>query len=237
MTIAAFQKIVLGSNLTGTDNGDGSITIDAAGSGIPTDGWISATTWTYASASTFTVSGDLTAVYTKGKRLKWTQTTVKYGVVAGSTHAAGTTTVTIIVNTDYVLANAAISANYYSPAEAPDGYPGWFSYACAATGFSGTPTTSARFQILNGWCYFEVTIDGTSNSTSFGFSLPVAAVQGGPPIGGLVYDNNATQAAEGYFLLQSASTSAAMRKTITGATTAWTASAGKGAYILGHYPF
>lgn len=36
MTIERFKRIVLGSNLTGTDNGDDTITIDAAGGGT---GW------------------------------------------------------------------------------------------------------------------------------------------------------------------------------------------------------
>jgi len=77
--------------------------VDASGS---TTGWTaSADTWTYASASTFTIAGiDRTAVYTKGTRLKFTQTTVKYAVVVSSAFSTNTT-VTIAVNTDYTIAN------------------------------------------------------------------------------------------------------------------------------------
>lgn len=116
------------------------------------DGWIDAQneTWTYVSASTFTVPTDLTARYSKGTRLKFTQTTVKYFVVTAVTYSAPNTTVTVAVNTDYTIANAAISANYYSYNSGPQGYPGWFN--CTAptfdvatfdNGAGGQPTTSS----------------------------------------------------------------------------------------------
>src|SRR3990167_2428347 len=45
----------------------------------PIDGWIAdGATWTYVSATTFTVSGDVTAQFRKGTKLKLTQTTAKY---------------------------------------------------------------------------------------------------------------------------------------------------------------
>ncbi len=93
-------------------------------------GWVSADeTWTYASASTFTVSGDQTAKYSKGTRLKFTQTTVKYAVVVASSYGAPNTTVTILVNTDYTIANAAITAPFYSYTMNPQGYPDYFNLA------------------------------------------------------------------------------------------------------------
>ena len=98
-------------------------------SGMGIDGWANSTaeTWTYASADghtfTFTVSGDQTAKYTPGVRIKLTQTTVKYFIVTAVSVASGTTTVTIYGGTDYTLANAAISANYYSREKAPAGFP------------------------------------------------------------------------------------------------------------------
>lgn len=91
------------------------------------NGWINPDeTWTYVSASTFTVPGDQTAKYTKGTRLKWTQTTVKYGVVVSSAYTS-LTTVTIAVNTDYTIANDAITNNYYSYMASPQGYPMFFT--------------------------------------------------------------------------------------------------------------
>ncbi len=101
----------------------------AAPSATVGDGWVddTAETWTYASADgptfTFTITGDFTAKYTPGKRLKLTQTTVKYFIVTAVAVSSGTTTVTIYGGTDYTLANAAISANFHSFAKAPDGFP------------------------------------------------------------------------------------------------------------------
>lgn len=101
--------------------------------GLPKNwnGWMTPDeTWTYASASTFTVTGDQTAKYTKGTRLKWTQTGVRYGVVVASAYTSSTL-VTIAVNTDHVIDNAAITDNYYSYAANPQGYPGSFAFTPA----------------------------------------------------------------------------------------------------------
>ena len=101
------------------------------------DGWQSAgETWTYATASTFTVTGDQTTKYTVGTKLKFTQTTVKYAVVLSSSYGANTT-VTILVNTGYTIANAAISANYYSYMTNPQGWPGWFALAAPTFNAAG----------------------------------------------------------------------------------------------------
>src|SRR3990167_3778548 len=87
------------------------------------DGWIAATgTWTYASASTITVPSGAASLYRVGDKIKWTQTTVKYGVIS----AVADTVLTIIVNTDYTVANAAITLNYYSHDENPLGFPNDF---------------------------------------------------------------------------------------------------------------
>ncbi len=154
------------------------IAITGAGALTASDGWVddSAHTWTYASASTFTIAGvDLTSVFTPGTRLKFTQTTVKYGIVASSSFSTNTT-VTIIVNTDYVLANAAISANYYSYVANPQGYPGWFNYTSGCAGFSALSTNDARFATNGRVCQLAVHFIGTSNATTFTFNLPVACV-------------------------------------------------------------
>lgn len=144
----------------------------SGGSGIPVNGWVSAgETWTYASASTFTVSGDVTAKYHKGTRLKWTQTTVKYGVVQASSHAAGTTTVTIFTNTDYTLANAAITANYYSYVVNPEGYPDWFNYTPTYSGsgsmtFTSVTTAYAKYRVIGQMVVYEIQATGTTGGTA-----------------------------------------------------------------------
>jgi hypothetical protein len=143
-------------------------------------GWIeSPLTWSYASASTFTVSGDQTAVYTKGKRIRWTQTTVKYGVVLSASYGAPNTTVTIAVNTDYVITNAPISSAAYAlKYSTPYGFPDEFNFTPAWTNLTvGNGTQVARYSIVAGrlFCYVNLTF-GASSSISGSVSLapPVA---------------------------------------------------------------
>ena len=152
------------------------------------DGWITAeSTWAYVSASSFKiVTGNFTSVFTKGTRLKWTQTTVKYGVVASSSYNAGTdtTTVTIVVNTDYTIANAAISANYFSKFASPRDWPGWFNYTStlawtAGTAPTGTPSTNlAMFNIVGTTCQvsiFKAGFTAGATVTAVTATLPVTA--------------------------------------------------------------
>lgn len=146
-------------------------------------GWIpSGETWTYASASTFTISGvDRTAVYTKGTRLKFTQTTVKYAVVVSSSFSTNTT-VTIAVNTDYTIANAAITAPYYSHQDAA-GYPLFFNWTPTYSASGSMTYTSvtkvfaiyniSAFGLLTGNFKFYGTTGGTA-STFIKFTYPVA---------------------------------------------------------------
>lgn len=143
------------------------------------DGWQPADeTWTYASASTFTVAGvDVTAKYPKGTKIKWTQTSVKYGVVVNSAFSTNTT-VTIAVNTDYTIADAAISANFYSYQVCPQGYPQWFAFTPNYTWTNGptTPTDVARYSVsgktVSLWVKRTGTASGTP-TTSCKFGLPV----------------------------------------------------------------
>jgi hypothetical protein len=119
---------------------------------IINDGWIpSSDTWTYASASTFTVSGDKTAIYKKGTKLKFTQTSVKYAVVVSSSYSAPNTTVTILVNTSYTIANASITSPYYTYVENPQGWPGTFTWS----------PTWTNLTVGNGTLVATIRIDGT----------------------------------------------------------------------------
>ena len=141
-----------------------------------TDGWTTVSdTWTYASASTFTIAGvDRTSVYTAGTRLKFTQTTTKYAVVVSSSFSTNTT-VTIAVNTDYTIANAAITSPYYSYQAKPQGYPSFFNYTPTYAGFSANPTTGTAFFSVNGGIchvFHTESAAGTSNATSFTITTP-----------------------------------------------------------------
>lgn len=168
---------VLGGTVTGTYTLGGTPTFQ----GI-IDGWTGSTdTWTYASASTFTIAGvDRTTTFTKGTRLKFTQTTVKYAVVVSSSFSTNTT-VTIAVNTDYTIANAAITAPYYSYQASPQGYPVFFNWTptFSASGSMTTASpsiTNAMFNItgglLSGTIKFQLTTGGTA-STFLYFTYPV----------------------------------------------------------------
>lgn len=140
------------------------------------DGWIpDSATWAYASATTFTIAGvDVTAKFSKGTRIKLTQSaTVKYFVVASSSFSTDTT-VTITGGSDYTFTNNAVTLNYYSYQANPQGFPGWFTYDCGPTGFSGTPTQrTSRFRVDGNMCTAYVDITGTSNTTAFTFNAPM----------------------------------------------------------------
>lgn len=142
-------------------------------------GWIpSPLTWTYASASSFTVAGDVTAILTKGTYLKFTQTTTKYAVVASSSYSSPNTTVNIIVNTDYTIANAAISNPYYSYAANPQGWPGWFNYNPTRFGYSTLPVSCVYRYAINGrLCHLVIreSAPGISNSSTTTYTLPITA--------------------------------------------------------------
>lgn len=154
-----------------------------------TSGWtMSDDAWTYDSATSFTVSGDVTDIYEAGTRVKFTQTTVKYGAVKSSSFAAGVTTVNLIANNDYSIANAAIASPAYSYQSNPRGYPEWFAYTPIVYGPSGS---AGSYSTLNLTGYYAVTghrltyiLEATvSNSGSWSgnilASLPVAAQVGG----------------------------------------------------------
>lgn len=76
-------------------------------------------TWTYASATTFTVPQADANLIRKGTKLWFTQTTSKYFYVL----SISGTTVTIMPTSDYTLANAVITAPYFSNAATPIGFP------------------------------------------------------------------------------------------------------------------
>lgn len=205
------------------------------GGGGATDGWTddTAATWTYASATTFTVSGDQTAKFSKGTRIKLTQTTVKYFVVVASSYSSPNTTVTVAAGSDYSLANASITDNYYSYQINPQGYPDWFNWSPSYTGFSSDPSgATARFRVQGRSCTIKWAhgTPGTSNSGSFTISLPVAsALDVSGWMGARAYNNNAFQTGPALITLAAASSTMTMLKDGTGSS--WTASQGKSVWI------
>lgn len=146
------------------------------------DGWSPAEgTWAYASATSFTIAGvDLTSVFTKGTRVKLTQTSEKYFVVASSSFSTNTT-VNLIPTSDYSVANAAITNPYYSYAANPQGFPTWFVYVPTVTpagsmtwgSDDSTGLWSAQGSCITFWFQARGTTGGSASS-GLGVSLPVA---------------------------------------------------------------
>jgi hypothetical protein len=112
-------------------------------------GWISAV-WlspTRTGATTFTVAEDVSAIIGKGDKLKFTDTTTKYLVVASAVWNAGTglTTITTYATSDYAFVGNP-SAISYSHLENPLGWPEWFNFTPTITVAGGTaPTYTANF--------------------------------------------------------------------------------------------
>lgn len=156
--------------------------VQIAGS-ASSDGWISADTdgWTYASATTFTITGDFSVLYDNGDKIKLTQTTVKYFYIVGVSYSAPTTTITVTAGDDYTLANAAITNAFFSKQQTPDAFPQYFNYTPTYTGFSAAPSGGVRQFIIQGkMCIFNhyPANDGTSNATNFFISIPVTSAAG-----------------------------------------------------------
>jgi hypothetical protein len=66
-----------------------------------------------------------------------------------------------------------------------------FSSSVSITGFSGSPTVSYIYMVIGKLVYCVINISGTSNSTSFTFTLPVATSSSFPAINvvSLIRDN------------------------------------------------
>ncbi|GAP07131.1 hypothetical protein ATHL_01999 [Anaerolinea thermolimosa] len=171
------------------------------------DGWIPAVVpWTYASATTFTVSGDVTTFFPKGTKIKLIQTTAKYFYVTSAVYASPNTTVTVTGGSDYTLSNAAITSAWYSYAETPQGFPDWFNWTPSFTGFSTNPVGTHRFKISGKVIFLQIYhyTPGTSNSASFIMTAPVKAVNlpntyWSTPI--RVMDNNTIQTSPGFIYI------------------------------------
>jgi hypothetical protein len=168
------------------------------------DGWEDAAeTWSYASATTITVPSGAATKYTAGDKIKLTQTTVKYFIIS----SVADTVLTIVTSTDYTLANAVISNNYYSHSATPIGFPREFNYTPTFSGAitTGNATVLGRYSISGGICVVTIRFLA-GNTTSFGagaltMSLPAGVSISTPsadiPWTGTAYIEDA--ATQGYF--------------------------------------
>jgi hypothetical protein len=139
-------------------------------------GWIpTLESWSYASATTITVPSDATIKYNIGDKIRLRQGgSYKYFYIVG----VSSTTLTVTGGSDYSVANAIITDNYFSRVVSPLDFPQWFNYDATYTGFSSDPTSVAsKFCIIGRQVtyYHHEGGTGTSNNTSFTVSLPVTA--------------------------------------------------------------
>ena len=134
-------------------------------------GWIPAgETWTYAYSTTVTISGDKPAKYSKGMKVKLTQTTVKYFYITAVSYSAPNTTLTLTAGSDYTVANAAITSPYYSVVANPVGFPQTFNFTPVGSSYGGMTFTVdnidiAKFNINEGIATFWISINGTATGT------------------------------------------------------------------------
>lgn len=197
------------------------------------NGWIPiAETMTYASATTITVASGAASRYQKGDKLKITQTTVKYLTVI----AVADTLLTVTGGADYSVANAAITLPYLSREENPSGFPAYYTFNPNAQGFSGTPTQNGRFSIHRGDIFMKYSISGTSNATTFTFTLPVISLEAAETLASMSFDNGVPGNSPSRVAFGAGSTVATAYKTIDGA--GWTNSGSKQLYCNGvNYKF
>jgi hypothetical protein len=146
-----------------------------------TSGWYRVgVTETYASATTFTVPGNLTALFgTPGLKIRFTQGgVIKYFYCVSATYGAPNTTVTVTPGVDSTgtaatVANSAITLPYFSRAETPEGFPCWIPYTpvwTCATGTApdiGNGTLVGLFKIYGKDVHLRICLTA-GNTTTFG---------------------------------------------------------------------
>jgi len=139
-------------------------------------GWIlDSNTWIYSSATSITVSGkDVTSYFPIGTKIKFTQTTVKYFVVADASYASDT----ILTLTGDTVANATINDFYYSHAMVANGAPDtggvWQNYTPIITAQAGTLTTvsaTGKYAQIGKVVVLQIVITITTNGTGSGAIL------------------------------------------------------------------
>lgn len=186
--------------------------------GIDVGGWVLVSdTWTYASATTINVPSGAASIYSVGDKLRLKQGGgYKYFYI----YIVADTLLTVTGGSDYAVENATITSPYYSKGGGV-GFPAYFNWNGAsgsnAQGFTGALTTdSTVFSIKGRMVTVIPNIMGTSNATTFTFTLPVASstIVIAP---GRIRDNNVYLAGFGAITLAASSATATIYKDASGA--------------------
>jgi hypothetical protein len=181
-----YTHTTIDAHLASTANPHG-VTAEQSGA-IPTGGWEARSeTWTRTGNHTFTVAGDLTAIYRKYRRVQYNDGAVDYGVILSSSHAAGTTTVTLVTNTSYTMAATTITAKYISSLSMPDGFPTSFNWSSSPTITVGSGTLVSKCMPgIDGFMDYEWSLDlNTTTMASLNFTPPATPTISGArvPVG------------------------------------------------------
>lgn len=197
-------------------------------SATPSDQWILALdTWTRTGNHSFTISSNVTGTYAKGSKVRYKDGGAnEYGVIQSVSLVTGTTSVSLITNTNYAMAAATITDRYLSYGNPPD-MPPWFDWFPTFTGFSSNPSgvhrwasTSPALLLLA----IRHTVNGTSNATDFTITTPCVAggVAGHKFVGaGQGVDNGAIVATPNMLEINQGASSMTLYKDFSG--TLWTA--------------
>jgi hypothetical protein len=138
-------------------------------------GWASAgETWTYASATTFTVSGDVTTKYQKEDKVKLTQTTVKYFVIISVTYSSPNTTITVHpYDSTTSLASATITNPFYSKMNNPQGFPSKPKARACVTSNTGGLTNEQATLIPLATETYDIGANFTNTAGNYKFTVPI----------------------------------------------------------------
>jgi len=187
------------------------------------DGWQTVSdSWSYSSATTITVPSGAATLYKKGDLFKITaNSVVLYGFIIN----VADTLLTVAGNT---LTNHAFTGVAVCHGGSPIGFPDYFTYTPSYTGFSSSPTQSARYTVVGKAVHLSLSstnMTGTSNGSTFFFTLPIAPESTFICSGIYGLDNTST-AKQSRLAITAASTNVEVNSSIDGSN--WTSSGGKG---------
>jgi len=138
----------------------------------------------YVSTTSIRFSGiDLTSIFPKGTRIKFTQTVIKYFYVVSAVYSGGNTTLTLFAGSDFSVSNAVITNFNYSHGLAY-GFPEYFNYSPTwlSSGTQpniGNGTIAGRCNLIGRKCSMAVKLNAGSTTTygsgNYSIGLPINA--------------------------------------------------------------
>jgi len=138
-------------------------------------GWVTVDgACSYVSANSILGPGTLQYTLQKGDKFAIVQggTTKYFYVTSIAPYVPSGTVVGLQAGSDYTVANAAISAAYFSHAENPFGFPDWFNWTPTLTGWSTVPPSARyRFKVHGRTVTVSVRQAGASVSNTTGISI------------------------------------------------------------------